>query len=393
MQGAPVRVLAGDFNGDLDPDLAVTITSFQGNGFIAIYVGGAGATFTGPTYLTLGPRFTGNFAMSDFNGDSDPDLATANELCHTTSALGGGTGGSFTGLTTTPVGNLPDDIAVGEFNGDSDRDLAVANQGSDNVSVMLGGGGLGFIGPDNYPVGDQPTGVAVGEFNADGRQDIAVTNELTDNVSILLGTTFDGYARPQHAAPLILALVPAYTQCLAASANRTHGPALEHPSCNPPAQSSGFVTVGSPDANSNPAQSVGSVRFGVTAAPDVVLQASVTDVRNKTALTDYAGELQAGVTLRLTDKVNGPSVTESGTLGDRTFAFTLPCTPTGGTANVGSTCSVQTGANALVPGIVQAGKRAMWQLSQIEVLDGGPDSDVDTPTGNTVFARQGIFVP
>ena len=32
-------------------------------------------------------------------------------------------------------------------------------------------------------------------------------------------------------------------------------------------------------------------------------------------------------------------------------------------------------------------------MSQAEVLDGGPDGDVDTPTGNTVFARQGVFVP
>jgi len=27
------------------------------------------------------------------------------------------------------------------------------------------------------------------------------------------------------------------------------------------------------------------------------------------------------------------------------------------------------------------------------MLDGGPDGDVDTATGNTVFAREGIFVP
>jgi hypothetical protein len=124
-----------------------------------------------------------------------------------------------------------------------------------------------------------------------------------------------------------------------------------------------------------------------------VIAASINDVRNKSTLADYAGELQARTTLRITDKVNGGSLTESGTLGDYTFAFTLPCSPTGGAANVGSTCSVQTGANAVVPGILQSGKRVIWQMSQAEVLDGGPDGDVDTATGNTVFARQGIFVP
>ena len=400
MGAAPQTVGVGDFNGDSDPDLAVVN---EGSSNVSVLLGGAGASFSGPTNFSVGglPRaivirdfngdsdldlavaneatnnvsillgaaggsFTGPSNVSvcgsptaitsgEFNGDSDPDLATANETCHNISALGGATGGTFTGLTNTGVGNLPDDVAVGEFNGDSDRDLAVANQASDNVSVLIGASGLGFLGPINLPAGDGPSSVAVADFNGDGRADIAVTNELVDNVSILLGTTLDGYPRPAGATPFRVALVPAYNACPTGSANRTHGPPLEHASCNPPAQSSGFVTIGSPDANSAPVQSLGSLRYAVAPA-DVVLEASITDVRNKSGLADYAGELQARVTLRITDKVNGGSLTESGTLGDRTFAFTLPCSPTGGAANVGSTCSVQTGANAVVPGIVAVGQ-------------------------------------
>ena len=52
-----------------------------------------------------------------------------------------------------------------------------------------------------------------------------------------------------------------------------------------------------------------------------------------------------------------------------------------------------TGANAVVPGLVQGAKRAIWEMGQVQVLDGGPDGDVDTATGNTVFARQGVLVP
>jgi hypothetical protein len=241
----------------------------------------------------------------------------------------------------------------------------------------------------------------VGDFNGDARPDLAVTNELVDNISILLATANDGYVRPVSASPLVVSLVPAYNACLPAGANSTHGPPLENPSCNPPVQSSGFVTVGTSDANSNSAQSVGSVAYrvcltspcGSGTAPDVKLLASVKDVRNKTGLADYVGELQARVNLRITDRANGGSLTDAATLGDRAFSFTLPCTPTGGTGSIGSTCSVTTRANAVLPGIVVAGKRALWQTSQIEVLDGGPDGDVDTPAGNTVFARQGIFVP
>jgi hypothetical protein len=42
---------------------------------------------------------------------------------------------------------------------------------------------------------------------------------------------------------------------------------------------------------------------------------------------------------------------------------------------------------------VQAGKRTIWQIGQVEMLDGGSDGDVDTAGGNTMFARQGLFVP
>ena len=57
--------------------------------------------------------------MGQLNGDTDPDLAVVNELCHNVSVLTGGTGSSFSAATNFPVGNLPDAVAVGEFNGDA----------------------------------------------------------------------------------------------------------------------------------------------------------------------------------------------------------------------------------------------------------------------------------
>ena len=315
-----------DFNGDSDPDLAV---ANEATNNVSVLLGSAGGSFTGPTNFGVcsGPTA---IAVGEFSGDSDPDIAAANELCHNVSVLAGGAGGSFGGLTNSPAGNLPDDLAVGEFNADSDRDIAVANQTSDNVSVLIGAGGLGFVGPIDYPAGDGPSAIGVGDFNGDARPDLAVTNELVDNVSILLATANDGYARPVSASPLVVSLVPAYNACLPAGANRTHGPPLENPSCNPPVQSSGFVTVGTSDANSNSAQSVGSVAYrvclaspcGSGTAPDIKLLASVKDVRNKTGLTDYVGELQARVNLRITDRANGGSLTDAATLGDRAFSFT-----------------------------------------------------------------------
>ena len=64
------------------------------------------------------------------------------------------------------------------------------------------------------------------------------------------------HPRPKGATPLRVSLVPAFNACTAP--NRTHGPPLAFPSCNPPVQSSSAVTIGSPDFNGAAANSEGS---------------------------------------------------------------------------------------------------------------------------------------
>ena len=57
-----------------------------------------------------------------------------------------------------------------------------------------------------------------------------------------------------------------------------------------------------------------------------------------------------------------------------------------------SSCQTTTTADALIPGAIKEGRRSIWQLGQVVVYDGGPDGDTAT-AGNTVFARQGVFIP
>ena len=45
-----------------------------------------------------------------------------------------------------------------------------------------------------------------------------------------------------------------------------------------------------------------------------------------------------------------------------------------------------------MPGTVLESRRAIWQLGQMRVNDGGPDGVVST-TPNTLFLTQGVFVP
>jgi hypothetical protein len=207
-----------------------------------------------------------------------------------------------------------------------------------------------------------------------------------------------GYPRPRGATPMHVPLAPAYVAC--SNPNRTHGAPLARPSCSPPVPASHHVTVGTADANGRPTSSVGSIRFTVIVGDpstpadeaDVQLRVWLGDVRNSGDLSDYTGALQANPTLRITDAYNGPSLTVPATTTDIPFPFTVPCSATAGPPDVGASCAVTTTADAVLPGSVKEGKRAIWRLGQVEVLDGGADGDVAT-ADNTVFARQAIFVP
>ena len=202
-----------------------------------------------------------------------------------------------------------------------------------------------------------------------------------------------GHVRPKAALLTKVALVPAVGPCT--DPDRMHGPALAFPSCNPPRPASDYLTAGTPDNNGRQAGFTGTAQYRVllgnpataTDEADVRLRATLRDIRNQSGLTDYTGELAVRSMLRITDGLNG---NVRGTVQAIPVSVTVPCTPTPGAA--GSTCSVSTTLDAVTPGAVPEGKRSIWELGAIEVDDGGGDGDAETP-GNTLFARQGVFIP
>jgi hypothetical protein len=214
------------------------------------------------------------------------------------------------------------------------------------------------------------------------------------------------HPRPKGATPMRASLVPAYKACTAP--NRTHGAPLAFPSCNPPVQASSFLTVGSPDANGAGANSVGYVLIKVktTSPEDLLIRASATDVRcragtaagvcnsaNTADGADYSGQLQGNATLRISDHYNGPSLNEAATVMDLPLPVNVQCAnTTDGT--VGGTCFVDTSANAVQPGAIPDGgiSRAVVELGQVQVSDGGQDGQVST-ADNTPFEVQGVFIP
>jgi hypothetical protein len=95
--------------------------------------------------------------------------------------------------------------------------------------------------------------------------------------------------------------------------------------------------------------------------------------------------------LRLTDRYNGSALTSPATGEDAPFGFNLTCSATGTSA--GGTCNVATSADEVTSGVAIEGKRAIWELGQVQVFDGGADGDADMTGDNTLFAVQGLFAP
>jgi Tol biopolymer transport system component len=245
------------------------------------------------------------------------------------------------------------------------------------------------------------------EMDANGANPVRMTVNTANDASSDWSPG-SGYPRPKGASPLRLSMVPAYQPC--AASNRTHGAPLAFPSCAPPAQVSPNLTVGTGDANGADAKSIGYVRLtvapGVPGPPDdsdVKTEASITDVRcagavatcgaaNAASGADYTGELQVAFVARLTDHSSSFSPNESTTTTDFPFRWRVLCNATADTS-VGSACTTNTTFQAVLPGSVHDTRRAIWEISQLRLDDGGADGDADTLGDNMPFAVQGLFVP
>jgi hypothetical protein len=233
--------------------------------------------------------------------------------------------------------------------------------------------------------------------DTDSKGDIYV-RDVDGGATYLESRCCPGYPRPKGATPTRVPLVPALEACTAP--NRTHGSPLAFGSCSPPQPASSHATVGTPDFNGRLLNSTGFVTYATvignpstgTDEADVAIQVNMRDVRSVGTLDDYAGELEVRAGLRLSDRSNGAAAAETGTMQDYAFSVAVPCAPTTDTT-IGATCGVVTTADAVLPGMVTEGARAVWGLGQVRLYDGGPDADGETVSGNTLFAVQGIFVP
>lgn len=197
----PGSVAIGYFDGDGNQDLVVANV---GGDTISVRLGNGFGGFTSPTTSEIAVGSAPiSVAVGDVNGDGLWDFASANLSSNNVSIrLGDGAGG-FTSPPTPEVvvGNSPASIVIGEFDGNGEPDIATANTGSADVSIRLGDGAGGFTPPSapgetEVAVGANPRSIRISDFDRDGKQDLAVANVAYATVSIRIGNGSGGFTAP-----------------------------------------------------------------------------------------------------------------------------------------------------------------------------------------------------
>ncbi|RLS27609.1 MAG: hypothetical protein DWH70_00205, partial [Planctomycetota bacterium] len=135
----PFSVIMADVNGDGKKDL---ISANYNSANVSILLGNGNGTFQSATSASTGTRPV-SVAAADLDGDGKIDLAVANSYnnivspINSISLLAGNGDGTFKTAVNFTTGTTPYSVTIADINGDSKPDIATANEGSDNISVFL----------------------------------------------------------------------------------------------------------------------------------------------------------------------------------------------------------------------------------------------------------------
>jgi len=216
-------VAVADFNGDGHLDLVTANYRSEG---VSVLLGEGDGTFQtqqqysaggGPLVLD-GPQ---SVEVADLNGDTFPDLITANMTSKDVSVLLNKGDGTFLeqrrflvteGINAPLSSDGPVAVTSADLNDDGYIDLITANWFSADVSVLLNNGDATFQKKRNFPVvktlsplsvsDNGPISVTIADMNGDEILDVITANGGSDDISILLGKN-DGFFQIKQSLPFL----------------------------------------------------------------------------------------------------------------------------------------------------------------------------------------------
>jgi hypothetical protein len=154
--------------------------------------------FSAPIHATTG-QSPSALVTADFNGDTKPDLATADMGSNTVSVLLGKGDGSFATRASYRTSRSPWDIAAADLNADGRPDLVTGSgEGGDaaRLVVFLNDGAGRFRRARSFHL--LAAAVVAADLNGDGVVDLATVAERRRDFAVLLGTGGANFAPPQH---------------------------------------------------------------------------------------------------------------------------------------------------------------------------------------------------
>jgi len=195
-------IVAADFNGDGNPDLAVAVW-----GYVQVFLGNGDGTFQQAVNY---PGFNSSSTMirsADFNGDGRPDLALIRNTSNLVSVLINNGDGTFKSKVDYATGgDIPYELVTADLNGDGRIDLAIANEGnsyvcittpctppppdylnSANVTALLGNGDGTFQSAIKNTINGHADGLSALDANGDGKLDLAALNSTEKRIYLLYG--------------------------------------------------------------------------------------------------------------------------------------------------------------------------------------------------------------